>query len=201
MNILDYWPKEDPPLLDNLAWEVLLARRQLTFLGFVDLERESGFLDAPVSLSTAKGQEMARILMFRTLEEFVEAIQAKDAAHRLEELIDSLNYLWSLMCLDPDVSLTEFPARGIDPIFRGQAISASALHLMTYHLASATEFFRNRAWMHNAQDVYFNGADQLRESVLMCTDIILSHFESWEQFWRYFIAKDEVLQFRLRSHY
>ena len=205
MNILDLWPTEDVPPQSAEAWSDLFERRRSTFFGFCALERERGFLDPPVSLALPKGQDAARLIMFRAIEEFVESGTASSREHLLEELIDSINYIMSLGLLDPDVTIipdlveafATFAGWGI----RVNQVQNADLANFTYSLAAITDKFRNRAWMANAQDVYFAGTGELRDAMVDCMVIILVGFDSWGSFWRYFVAKDNVLQFRLRTNY
>lgn len=199
VNIKDFWPIEKSPSSTPQAWDQLFRMRQTTFYGFCERERQQGFLNPPVSLALAHGQEMARILMFRTLEEFVEAMLATDPDHILEELIDALNYLWSLMCLDPNVAWSEIE---FQPVFlERHPVCVTELGELSLMLAATTELFRNRAWMEHAQDVYFGGGLQFKQAITACTHLILAHFNDWDEFWRYYVAKDRVLQFRLKSNY
>jgi len=217
MNIRDQamWPVEDVPEQTAEAWTDLLNRRRSTFLGFCELERRKGFLSPPTSLAMPAGQEMARLLMFRCIEEFVESIDSESEDHKLEELIDSLNYAMGLLLLDPestpvplylsdlrhviwygsDDSVDEYDDEWSDPP------SVEHLAHLTYNLVLVTDQFRNRAWMENAQDVYFAGRDALVRAVIGTIHRLLEYFPDWETFWRFFVAKDNVLQFRLRTGY
>lgn len=175
--------------------------RRETFMGFCKLEQQKGFLAAPTSLATPRGQEMARILMFRTIEEYTEALESVERAHVLEELIDSLNYLWSINVLDPQFSYVPF-IEDWDFHYNLQNVPTEKnLGRLARVLSQATDKFRNRAWMNNAQDVYFNGQNELASAIELSTTLICENFQSWKEFWSYYVAKNNVLQFRLRTNY
>ena len=213
MNILDegMWPGDPAPARSAEAWLDLLDRRRATFLAFCDLEREKGFIAPPVSLALPKGQDTARLLMFRAIEEFTEAVNSTSEEHRLEELIDSVCYVMSVLLIDPETFTDVDVLRFADELGTADNIFGLETHLsmgdlstlgqFTYYLATATELFRNRAWMVNVQDMYFAGKQALFDALLIAVKLIQHHFDSWESFWGYYVAKDNVLQFRLRTRY
>jgi len=209
MNITDLWPTETPPVFSMDAVNDLLNRRRSTAYGFAEREVEKGFIKFPTSLSTPQGQEMARILMFRAIEEYVEANDASSKEHTLEELIDSVNYLWSLFFLDENVlprpvvltSMSTWPWMCGAATWYESVPSPGDVGRFSMALGMATDHFRNRAWMENAQDLYFNGGEPLLDAIRAATRLILMYFPDWSTFWQYFVAKDNVLQFRLRTRY
>lgn len=203
MNIHDLWPEVNAPKESADAWYDLLNLRQETFTAFVAIEESAGVMAYPSSLSSKAGQDRARLLMAKCLEEYVEAMNADSRDHKLEELIDSLNYLWSILLLDDSIARYVFANEDTISMWRNASYRYSLfeLQLVTYTLLGVTDTFRNRAWMHNAQDIHFSGREQLIKAVGLCTQRLLQHFQSWSEFWTYFVAKDNVLQFRLRSKY
>lgn len=209
MNVTEFLSstKVAPLSLDTV--QDMFRCRQATYRGFAKLEAEKGFLKPTCSLATAMGQEMARILFMRFLEELTESSVSLDRTHRLEELIDALNYLWSIAIIDsafPLSLLTHDLAEEWSRQFRSHTettayISDANLGYFLRQLGGSLETFRNRAWQHSPQSLYFDGYSKLQDTLLTITCDLTGHFGSWEEFYQLFIAKDKVLQFRLRSNY
>lgn len=202
LNINDFWPDHVPEFVPGESWRELLDLREKTFAGFMEREAvlEYG------SLSSKVTQDHVRILMARCLEEYVEALDAETEPHVLEELIDSLNYLWSIALVDNRFyewfrANTLHPLSILSAIHYGQPVRSDHLALVALSLLRVTDLFRNRSWMNNAQDTHFAGYDALYTALIAGTQLIVSQFTDWNEFYRYFVAKDAVLQFRLRSNY
>jgi hypothetical protein len=68
-------------------------------------------------------------------------------------------------------------------------------------LGRVGDLLRNRAWMVHPQDIHFTGREALDKAIIYVSMIIFESFKNFEEFWRYYVAKDNVLQFRLRSKY
>ena len=212
MDVNHFWPTDDE--IESLlaqpteaVWAHLFDLRQKTWNGFSAIEAEKGVVRPKVSISTSYGQEVLRIIMFRVLEEASEALLAEDSTHVQEELVDAMNYLMSLFLIDQEhgpgrgVLLSSF-AEMTESISWGQEFNLSDLGFCTRLLGGVlSDRLRNRAWMNHAQDFYFSGWDVFHESLLTVAHILLAHFESFEAFLRVYIAKDGVLQFRLKSKY
>lgn len=209
MNILQFMP--DPahvPQVSNYdTWFHFLEMRHATFRGFAELEKREGFVRPTIPISTAAGQEVLRILFFRVLEELSESFLSNDEAHRKEELIDATNYLLSTALLDGDLIRIEqfamkLAVQGEKTRYTSAVMGIEELGQITVmvggHLADT---FRNRAWMRGAQDLYFSGVAVYYREVLNIMDLILGGFASFQEFAAYYIAKDHVLQFRLKSGY
>lgn len=229
MNIRDegLWPTEEV-VFNRGTFRSMVTRRRKTLQGFMNLEAQKGIAKYGMSISSSAGQDVARLFMFRTLEELVESYDSDETDHRLEELIDALNYLWSIALFDTSLIKTEdfgdvlynicarfwnYQADEVlftDPGPGGRTPEQHALFRYTPQeiilhatltLGMVTTTFRNRSWMNNAQDVYFTGRQSLIEAVKTITLMTLGQFESFDQFARFWIAKDNVLQFRLRTAY
>lgn len=194
------WPTERVPYdrEDPDAWNYLMDLREATFHGFAEREARKGLVSLPVSLNTAKGQDVVRLYAFRALEEYNEALEASDYDHVLEELIDSFNYWTSIRFIEA----RPWPNKPSWPVHFGHVRpNLQDLGSMTARIASVMDLFRNRSWMENAQDMYFGGYGQLGQAIDYAVNLIASCFGSFDEFWHYFIAKDNVLQFRLRTNY
>lgn len=207
MNIRDYWPtfpevKEVGPAVNSM-----LNLRRDTYTGFARIESEKGFLKPHCSIHTSQGQEMVRLLCFRVLEEIAESIEASDPDHVKEEAVDAMNYLLAILVLDPEafsperynVLLTE----AVQDIRQwGQKLSTEDLGRITYNFGSKLgDFLRNRSWMNNTQDPYFSGFDVMETLITETAKLLIATSESFDEFYRYYVAKDSVLQFRLKSKY
>jgi hypothetical protein len=218
VNVDVFMPDVEVQPCTYATWADMLGRRLETFRGFATIEADKGFLRPTVSFHTSRGQEMVRILGFRVIEELTESLEAYDSRiHQLEELIDAFNYLISIPLLDPEVitienlasrlflslepdepGLTIDDCFGIMEWFRSDEGYAWIVSKLAGKLGDS---LRNRAWMEQTQDLYFSNSNLLLEIVASVARQIMRCFESWDEFYTYFIAKDEVLKFRLRSHY
>lgn len=210
MNIRDYWPVEIPPISEHLLVD-FCHLRQKTFMGFAEREASRGFVNPAVSVRTSHGQEIVRILAMRILEEVGEAYQAEEDDHFFEELIDAFNYLLSMhqyFKIETD-EIASYMFYLMQESF-GKKYSLNEnkrkefllrqLGEMTVSLgATLGDQLRNRSWMVHTQNHYFDG--NLRHILYPVYYNIFSYFKDFEHFAAYFIAKDAVLQFRLRSNY
>lgn len=203
MNISDLWPVETPEHNSAETWEHLLALRTETFTAFAELESKQGFLQPKVSIRTTQGQEMVRILAFRVLEELGEAHMSTSSDHYYEELIDALNYLLSIFVLtgehDPLMhpSLARLFEEAHRPATRLTRMQLGDVVILLG--AQLGDLLRNRSWMQNTQNPYFDAS--LLEITAPVFSLIFANFDTFEKFWQFFIAKDNVLQFRLRTQY
>lgn len=215
MNIHDFWdgviPDPEPSL--ETVQEALRLRRS-TYRGFAELENHYGFLTPETDLAGSAGQEMVRILLLRGVEELLEAQNSSSFSHFREEVIDSLNYFWTLGILDPkkirervlaenllqSILLVRYcPEDETLPSLRRRVREGWGDILEAAH--PLLESLRNRAWQHQSQSLYFDGVPALLQFLRRTTRQLLEYFPSWEEFHRYYLAKDRVLQFRLRSRY
>lgn len=203
MNIRDYWPLNPPEVLAQKEWEEMVQHRLETFQGFARIEESRGFIKVKVNLSTAYGQETLRLLAFRVLEELGEAHLSTEKDHYYEELIDAFNYLLSMTFIegkvDPkliDQLVASTPVIGKHP----SQMNFSMIGYITVELGGRLgDYLRNRPWMNNVQNTFFDG--DLVSLIKTSLEQILSLFPSQKIFYQYFMGKDNVLQFRLRSKY
>jgi len=214
MDVNHFWPSQE--LLHTLLaeksqklWKELFALRKSTWEGFAAIEETKGVIKPTVSLSTPYGQEVLRILMFRVLEEAAESLMSEAEIHIKEELIDAMNYLMSIFLLDGDQGLKTAIMHFIDITESlntaeawGKKFNVETLGQITYYLGGIlSDKLRNRAWMQHAQDFYFSSWGVFTETLTDVASLLMASFDSFEDFLKYFIAKDLVLQFRLRSNY
>lgn len=187
------------------AWDMLLRRRQATMQGFAEKELRQGILVYPVSLNSKRGQDIIRLFLMRFIEEVLEAHESKQKDHRLEEHIDALNYLLMIPMLEtvnweptPLVLDTLHSAwsEGLRTLSPSEDLGA--LLLAVFPLL---EKLRNRSWQSGAQDTYFAGYPEYYQLVRWYIAILTREFRSFSEFLWYFIRKDEVLKFRLRTNY
>jgi hypothetical protein len=205
MDIKDYWPLNPPPENTVEAWNEMVAMRLETWQGFNQREAKEGFLKIGTPINTKQGQEMIRIIAYRVLEELAESFDSTDSDHAYEELIDAFNYLLGIFLMGKSVAphLPRFLQEVSEESFSG----TTSLHITLRHLGEATvilgvqmgDLLRNRAWMQQAQSTYFDG--DLSGILRPLFSLIFRLFPSFGAFWSYYVAKDAVLQFRLRSNY
>ena len=182
--------------------------REATAKGFLGQEVAKGLMPKEAALGTldfndAKAQDIIRLFLFRVIEEFVESLQAKSIEHRLEELIDTLFFLLEIPILDtwraiPQEKLALELSTHNTP---GYNTIEQPLAIISYAAGMFADKLRNRSWMVNVQDVYVAGSREMLSMINSIFFIITGFFNDWEEFWRYYVAKDRVLQFRLRSGY
>lgn len=212
MNIQNYFSQldlEEDPKNTRMTWDRVIKTRKATFTGFAELETNRGFIRPCASINSSQGQEMCRILFFRAIEEVCESIESWEDDHRKEELIDAFNYILSASMLDPNLfpenELHDLLVDGFATVFPemfNSKINMTALGMISYRLAKEIpEHFRNRAWMNQAQDLYFAGKADMRKALVDVLAHIFRGFENLHDFLKFYLAKDCVLQFRLRSHY
>lgn len=207
MNITEFYNDIQPePRTMETALKMVEARRK-TFLGFAAREQERGLIEPSVSFSTSQGQEMLRIMLFRVLEEVSESFEAIDKQHRQEEAIDALNYLMSALMLDPGFIQDQYMANLLIQAAEKSPMnsfvwSTGVLGEVTYAIAGRLgDTLRNRAWMEHTQQLYFEGFNAVVEVFIEVAAWLLNTFESWDEFYRMYMAKDAVLQFRLETKY
>src|SRR5688500_14386714 len=63
------------------------------------------------------------------------------------------------------------------------------------------ESLRNRSWQNQAQDSYYGGYLMLQPFIREVVAMVCSNFEDLAEFVSFFVRKDMVLQFRLRTNY
>lgn len=202
----------EAPANSVAAWENILTRRQSTFMGFINRESEKGIIVIPASLASPKGQDSARLLFFRSLEEYVEASSASSNTHVLEEIIDAINYALSCLFIEQTEhqldSLSVLLHERSEQMFSVSHRAGGRVRPIEFDvgrvagfLARLTEQFRNRSWMEQAQDVIYDGHQAYTDTITKVVLYYLGHFHTWESFHQLYVAKDEVLKFRLRSAY
>lgn len=214
MNVLEYLETIEviPSSIDT--WKNLVDLRAATFQGFAEIEQHNGFIKPTVTFHSARGQDTIRLMGYRVIEELTESARAGDSIeHRLEELIDAFNYLISIPLLDPvTVKRDQLVLELSDEVDHNELIDRWGnldwfltdggygwiVQELTWVLGDT---LRNRAWMNHAQDLYFSSGRPLLNVIGNIGGTIISCFENWEQFYRYYLAKDQVLQFRLRTKY
>ena len=208
MKVDDFFPIQVPTILEEVsevAVAELMAIRRMTFMGFVKVEQTRGFMKPNASISSSHGQEMVRTLLIRGLEELGEADEANEETHVKEEAIDAINFLMSILIFDPS----------LDPRPMNQAFLAGwdfdpdrpfmTREALLYILEASFPLLaklRNRAWQNNPQSTYFDGYLELCDfanEVGFLASMAFGH--DWPDFVSYFLAKDKVLQWRLKTKY
>jgi hypothetical protein len=225
MNVIDCWPEKlAPVLMENTesAWLRLFEQRRITYRGFASLEEHQGFLKIEQSLASAKGQEMVRILFARGIEEMLESRDSQDQFHFQEEMIDSLNYLMAIPLLDPyyntvAADLAQACCAGFDSSMMNvlrfmkweqvysnyDQAGTQALLAILDSANLMLEKLRNRAWQNSPQSTYFDGWPTVIQFLSTVIRAIgkTAFWGDWTKFVEFFMAKDAVLQFRIRSKY
>ena len=188
----------------------LFAARKTSFLGFCEVEKDQGGIDLSVNISMPDGQRNARDLYARTVEELLEAFDSHEPAHMREELIDSLNFATGIIYLGGISESTEAhliseleSIFSVDQvIYKGSSyLTKSDIGQGANSFSSFLEKLRNRTWQHSVQHPYFMGEKELVKSLVKFWLFIAMHFQNYEEFSHYFMAKDAVLKFRLETKY
>lgn len=203
LDVLDVARNEVPPLT-RAGVTALLSMRRASFAGFAAIEqRNRGIITPNLALSSAQGQEAARVLLLRVLEEMMKSHGSSDPHHTKEELIDALNYLWSLSCfadVPPTRAISAISA-GLEDAGWGNPASTRDLNILLGYMDPFLQKLRNRTWQRSPQSLYFDGIFELERLLDYGTSFIAMGFPNYDVFATYFIAKDHVLQFRLRTGY
>jgi hypothetical protein len=206
-----------PEVLDEVfdypseaAFEELFKLRIRTYQAFAEIEKGKGLLKPVMNLASTHGQEAVRILTQRGLEELAEAYDSIERDHFLEELIDAINYFWVLAIIE---------GKGNSPLdyIIGEMINDLNDHvhdwpgnsgLTTRHIGQAVvdlnpvfEKLRHRAWMVNPQNQYFDGYPEITSFLCKNLCLVMDQFKDWSEFVQFYIAKDNVLQFRIQTKY
>ena len=210
VNIQHFWPPDSAvPDYSRHAVGQLLQRRFKVSRGFYELERQQGHFPEEVDLATPDTQDYVRLLGFRFLEELSESRDSVDEAHRLEELIDAINYLLNMAQIDAryvsEAELVNYIdqciQRDVWGCFYLTNSDSNFIEIVTGITGKMADTLRNRSWMEQAQDIQWSGKFVFMEVFKNAFELIISEFPSWEIFWKYFVAKDDVLNFRLQSKY
>lgn len=203
VEVPDGWEQPTPEMILSM-----LERRKRIFRGFCQLEATQGFLAPPIALSSSKGQDSVRILTTRVLEEILESLDSSLPDHVLEELIDALNFLLAIPCLDDEAPLDLLASKMSEVVWPypkvrpGQDYTgAPALEAYLIHLSALLESLRNRAWQKRSQSLYFDGWLPLINFVTYVWKAITEEFDTWDHFCWFYLAKEAVLQFRLDTNY
>lgn len=212
------WPDQPKPFMPCVTnTKELVSRRHDKVSRFREIESRKGLLGngTDLSLDSPTGQDLFRLFLFRMLEELVESYEAVDPDHIKEEFIDALNYLFTAMFLDEKYFSPAVVTRALDELIvedmadgmfftrfgKIPQLSTELLGHITILTMQIPEYFRNRSWMHNAQDYVFTGREQVITLLRELFMIGISLFATYDEFHRFFLAKDNVLDFRLKSKY
>lgn len=230
VNIQQFLPQYTPVELRRLdaeLWLKLLERRKLSFEGFFETESKSQVgLYSARTVHIARGQDYLRGLFFRVIEEVGEALESSDYDHFLEELIDAVNYLLAAAIFDeslfthaelavilekacmletPTVKRQDVPKNGFpftmmaDP---NRGLEVELLGEISYLCSTYIgDVLRIRSWTEVPQDLYFAGKTRFVVVLGLVFSRLFMLFPDSDTFYRFYVAKDDVLQFRLRSKY
>lgn len=208
MNVIEFMTEAEV-LLSESSPATFIHRRRKTFLEFLRIESQNGGVIHPPHLRiimTRQGQETVRVLLSRVLEEYIEALEAADPLHLKEEVIDSYNYLLSVMFYTTEDAdqmfsqLYKFPELA-DQKNGGRYLLEKLPELMVA-LGDFLKLLRLRPWQLTVQEEAGKRVEEgFIHFFLKAQEILLAVFESQREFEKLFLAKDLVLQFRIESHY
>lgn len=216
MNVQTYLPQYEGIDLSQYKAADLLRIRSEIFLAFCNRECQNGGIDPTQPLSIPKGQEHVRVLFARTVEELLEARESIERDHFLEELIDAINFGTSIAFLNHGsgtmieqlahelqtlLEMKHFPPPPtqegpVDPAF----FDLQIIRILT-GFSPLLEKLRNRAWQNGAQHPYFMGGRQIQIAIRCLWAEVIACFDSPEDFIRMYLAKADVLRFRLVTKY
>lgn len=230
-NFLPNYPEDQLIESTEVVWALLLSRRLSSFQGFFATEMKNNpSIQQRITFNTAAGQDYARGLLFRVIEEVGEALEANSRDHRYEELIDAVNYLFAVVLMDHKMYTPEeltrilrnttlygpapvpaslYPEGGFPVELHSTPLIGWTPQLTTAILGEVAYFcstyignsLRIRSWTAAPQDIYFAGRPMLTVTLTQVLSRILQFFPDFTTFYRYYVAKDDVLKFRLRSKY
>lgn len=216
MNILDFWKdaSDAAAVWENTdeyadVWNDLMLHRSNTAWGFYELEKGHGALVVGVPLSDSAAQDSLRLLLYRTMEEVMESVDADSIDHAREEAIDAINYLLGMVVVEKrwenlpvqNQNVLVAALTNMSPNFVGIRLDEDDVARINRAIFSRfSPFLRNRAWTAQTQHFFFDYGE-FYQMVVEVVGVLMETFESMHQFWQYFLAKDAVLQFRLRSQY
>lgn len=213
MNVQNFIPKASTWVAQHTLDECLAdlhTTRAHVFRGFGALEvSHQGRASIHLPLWSKSGQDVVRNFLMRSIEEILEAAESTERDHRLEELIDSFFYLWSLTILDPsafrEVILLESLREYVETSGWGakatEAVPWELPRSFTTRLSDFLTTLRNRTWQETIQQPYFAGHGQLELLIATWFHLYAPHFKTVEEFLVLCRAKHQVLIFRLESHY
>ena len=203
MNVREYLPAYvDVPDPSVQVLEKILSTRQKTCWDFWTVERANGAHANGLILTTKPGQEQARLFLMRGLEELAESFDSTDELHRQEELIDAFNFFFNITAMDeyhPDAR--QALALGMADASLSTRHQVIDFNVIMSYLHPFLEKLRNRAWQQSVQSIYWDGLGAAQVMLANIYRAILASIGGWEVFYPLFYAKDDVLQFRLRSNY
>ena len=205
------------------AVRLLLELRLKTFIGFAELEAEQGVITTELVASDKLGQDQIRLLWSRTVEELLEADEAKDWTHVQEEIIDAVNYFWAIIVAESTGHFQSAPviesfvmgwlhiASTVNPFSKALSFGEPegtkdwSFELAVPFMRASNDLLsklRNRSWQRQAQSVYFDGMPQLEHVMFELGCLVAGAFDSeWDEFVALYISKDNVLQHRLETKY
>lgn len=216
MNVQTYLPKYRELDLRQYTARDLLQLRGDLFGAFCQRETHNGGIDPSHSLSIPKGQENVRVLFARTVEELLEARDSTERDHFLEELIDAINFGTAIVFLNHGsgvlldqladelqglLEMKHYPV----PVPASGPIDLRVFDIRIIRILQAfsplLEKLRNRAWQNGAQHPYFLGSRQIQIAIRALWAEVMACFDSPEDFIRMYLAKADVLKFRLETKY
>lgn len=214
MNVQNFIPKSTEWVAEHSLQEAirdLHTTRSHVFRGFGALEvSHQGRTAIHLPLWSKSGQDVVRNFLMRSIEEILESAESMDRDHRLEELIDSFFYLWSITILDPSafrevVLLDLLLGYVYDDALWGEKVDKAVPwelpRSLTTRLCDFLTTLRNRTWQETIQQPYFAGHAQLELLIGEWFRLYAPYFKSVEEFLVLCRAKHQVLIFRLESHY
>lgn len=214
MNVEETY-KNDTPDWSPSSIAELISLRKVAFDAFAAREQKRGLITGITPLETSEGQDALRLYLMRFIEELYEAFDSHENGdvdfHTKEELIDAINYLWSAAIQVKAIDNVEFMDSFSTTIssYSGPSVSLSA-KLSPWLIQTLTSLvclqilpkLRNRSHMVNTQDAYFAHYAQFGHVLgLITLEIMLSGFGNWTDFYRMFMAKHDVLMFRIETGY
>lgn len=190
----------------------IFERQKELMFKYHDIEKRSGLLqteDCPVNLNDKKGQARIKDFAWRIVEEFGEALDARnDFEHYTEELIDGLHFLTELTILSglnpEDLTFGYVVDKDLLEVLCETKIideTKTKPEIFIEQIAMMCNCLKNKPWkqsqMITDKDAFYSRLRNVWASYLQ----IISDVLSPEEIADVYLKKSQVNKFRQRSNY
>ena len=202
--------------------DAIFSRQKELMFKYHDIEKRSGLLqteECPVNLDDKKGQARIKDFSWRVMEEFGEALDAReDPEHFSEELIDGLHFLTELTILSgmtTDELVADFKSKygsldKLDNLYvesvsysltvNADELSDKAVEFIE-QIAMMCNCLKNKPWKQSQMITDKNEFYNRLKNVWKCYISILACNLLPDEITEIYLKKSQVNKFRQRSNY